>query len=694
MLADAEQIRREVAALFRPARRISPSEAAARSLVDFKTGQLWDRDVARYMGEPLDTMASRENDSTVFVGPSRSSKTYSLVFGGVTYIVTCDPADTTIIHMNQREAREFSKSDLSRTFDASPDLSAQLGSASGDDNIELKMMRNGMALRMGHPSIATVSSKTIRWVFVTDADNLTGDLSIDALFAPALMRVTTFMSAGHLVVESNPAVDYAAADWSPRSAHEGPPAAGIVGIYNTGDRRRWYWPCPHCGEHFQAQPGPQAFQLMPGIEVLKDLVTAHTIAELVELYAVVVCPNGECRKHIRHDSKREMNLRGRWLKEGQSIDRNGVISGEGRRSKRATFWLGGVAACYQSWPTMVEKYLLAIHKWVASGDESEVKQVLNTSFAWPHIPYAIISRKQDNPLSTRAEELLPDHVPAGVRFLTAAVDVQGNRFVILIIGWGDGMQKWVVKSFSLRTSERKDVNGNAMPINPATYAEDWDLLVDEVITRRLPLADLSGRTMPVSYTTIDSGGRVLKTGKVTEQAYKFWRRLKEKNLHQTVRLVKGASTKDAPKVAQHYPDNKGKIGKTSVKGDVPVLFINGTIIKDAIAGDLGRDAPGPGYWHFPNWLPTSFYRELQSEIRGAERWERPDGVANEALDTAVYNHAAAAWLGADKINWAHPPPWAADWDKNPNVLRHDQSLPVRNSARRGRGIRNSGVSVF
>lgn len=677
MLADAEQIRREVASLFRPARRIRPSEAAARSLVDFKTGRHWDPEVAPYMVEPLDTMASREHDSTVFVGPSRSAKTFSLVFGGVTYIVTCDPADSTIIHMNQREAREFSKSDLSRMFDASPDLAEQLGTASGDDNIELKMMRNGMALRMGHPSIATVSSKTIRWVLVTDADNLTGDLSIDALFAPALMRVTTFLSAGHLIVESNPAVDYTAADWMPRSLHEGPPAAGIVGIYNTGDSRRWYWPCPHCGEYFQAQPGPQAFQLMPGLDVLKDLVTAHSVPELVELYAVIVCPNGECKKHIRHESKREMNLRGRWLKEGQSVDSDGVVTGAGKKSKRATFWLAGVAACYQSWPTMVEKYLLAIHKWVASGDESEVKQVLNTSFAWPHIPYAIISRKQDNPLSTRAEELLADHVPAGVRFLTAAVDVQGNRFVILIIGWGDGLQKWVVKSFSLRTSARKDVNGNAMPINPATYSEDWELLIDEVINRRLPLADLSGRTMPVSYTTIDSGGRVLKTGKVTEQAYKFWRQLKGKNLHQQVRLVRGASSKDAPRVAQHYPDNKGKVGKTSVKGDVPVLFINTTIVKDTIAGDLVRETPGPGYWHFPNWLPNSFYRELQAEIRGAERWEKPDGVANEALDTAVYNHAAAYMLGADKINWNAPPPWAAEWDKNPNVVADGAPAQVR-----------------
>nr|WP_261912952.1 phage terminase large subunit family protein [Salmonella enterica] len=25
----------------------------------------------------------------------------------------------------------------------------------------------------------------------------------------------------------------------------------ILSLYNRGDRRRWYWPCPHCGDWFQ-----------------------------------------------------------------------------------------------------------------------------------------------------------------------------------------------------------------------------------------------------------------------------------------------------------------------------------------------------------------------------------------------------------------------------------------------------------
>ncbi|EKI05075.1 phage terminase large subunit family protein, partial [Escherichia coli 5412] len=39
--------------------------------------------------------------------------------------------------------------------------------------------------------------------------------------------------------------------WRRTSPHEAPPTTGILSLYNRGDRRRWYWPCPHCGEYFQ-----------------------------------------------------------------------------------------------------------------------------------------------------------------------------------------------------------------------------------------------------------------------------------------------------------------------------------------------------------------------------------------------------------------------------------------------------------
>ncbi|MCM4841582.1 phage terminase large subunit family protein, partial [Escherichia coli] len=64
-------------------------------------------------------------------------------------------------------------------------------------------------------------------------------------------RTTTFMSSGMTLVESSPGRDVKDVKWRRTSPHEAPPTTGILSLYNRGDRRRWYWPCPHCGEYFQ-----------------------------------------------------------------------------------------------------------------------------------------------------------------------------------------------------------------------------------------------------------------------------------------------------------------------------------------------------------------------------------------------------------------------------------------------------------
>ncbi|MGG6314650.1 terminase gpA endonuclease subunit [Stenotrophomonas geniculata] len=94
------------------------------------------------------------------------------------------------------------------------------------------------------------------------------------------------------------------------------------------------------------------------------------------------------------------------------------------------------------------------------------------------------------PLTKRAGHdvyRLADAAP-GVRFLLAEVDVQANRFVVLVLGFGIGesgkLERWVVDSFTLRTSKREDGSGGFLPLDPPKYLEDWERLVEKVISRR------------------------------------------------------------------------------------------------------------------------------------------------------------------------------------------------------------------
>lgn len=170
------------------------------------------------------------------------------------------------------------------------------------------------------------------------------------------------MSAGMTLVESSPGRDICDSKWRRKSPHEAPPTTGILSLYNRGDRRRWYWPCPHCGEYFQP-----AMDAMTGYRNEPDPFKASEAAYLL-------CPH--CSGIITAEKKRELNSAGVWLREGQVIDRNGNVSGEPRRSRIASFWMEGPAAAYQTWAQLVYKLLTAEQEYEATGSEETLRAVM------------------------------------------------------------------------------------------------------------------------------------------------------------------------------------------------------------------------------------------------------------------------------------------------------------------------------
>ncbi|MGH6102789.1 phage terminase large subunit family protein, partial [Citrobacter portucalensis] len=66
----------------------------------------WDPNLAPYVVEPMNCLASREYDAVIFVGPARTGKTIGLIDGWVVYNVVCDPSDMLIIQMTEEKARE------------------------------------------------------------------------------------------------------------------------------------------------------------------------------------------------------------------------------------------------------------------------------------------------------------------------------------------------------------------------------------------------------------------------------------------------------------------------------------------------------------------------------------------------------------------------------------------------------------
>ncbi|MBW7618117.1 phage terminase large subunit family protein [Citrobacter portucalensis] len=681
--ATAAELRKNTAGIIRAPRRMPVAEAVHKYMrvpVGVGNSVEWDPNLAPYVVEPMNCLASREYDAVIFVGPARTGKTIGLIDGWVVYNVVCDPSDMLIIQMTEEKAREHSKKRLARTFRVSPEVACRLSPSRNDNNVHDRTFLAGNYLKIGWPSINIMSSSDFKCVALTDYDRFPEDIDGEGDgFSLASKRTTTFMSAGMTLVESSPGREITNTKWRRKSPHEAPPTTGILSLYNRGDRRRWYWPCPHCGEYFQP-----AMEAMTGYRETPDPVIASEAAH-------IDCPH--CNGMITADRKRELNGKGVWLREGQTIDREGNITGEARRSRIASFWMEGPAAAYQTWAQLVYKLLTAEQDYEATGSEETLKTVINTDWGLPYLPRAASEQRRADVLMLRAEDYGKRLVPPKVRFLLASVDVQGGkkrRFVVQIIGYGENGERWLVDRYNIRQSLRCDENGEAQQVHPGSYPEDWQLLITDVLEKNYALQSDPSRRMPILAMAVDSGGE----DGVTDNAYKFWRQCRRDGLGKRVYLIKGDSTRRQKIITKTHPDNTGRSDRRAdARGEVPVYLLQTDLLKDQLSNNLERETPGAGYIHFPDWLGEWFYEELTYEERGTDgKWRKPGKGNNEAFDLFCYAHAVAVLRGYEKIrDWEQPPAWAAAQESNSNIIDGDRPREI--AVKKAVPVRSSPVSV-
>lgn len=650
--------------LLRPPDRMTVSQAAAKYRWVNNPGAYvgpWRNEMVQYMVEPMDTLTASEFKGLAFVGGAQSSKTDSLMLNWVTYSVVVDPMDITLYSPSTGAARDFSNRRIDRLHRHTKPVGDALRPTRDADNKFDKHYASGMMLSLSWPSPTEFAGKPIPRVGLTDYDRMDDDIEGDGNpFDLASKRTTTFGSFAMCLAESSPSKPLLDPKWIPRSPHEAPPATGIFALYNRGDRRRWYWPCPHCSMYFEGK-----FDMLEWDEGADDMSTAGTVR--------MICPT--CAKPIHPDERYEMNLWGVWLREGEYMTRDGRRAGIGRRSSIASFWLRGVAAAFVNWRQLVETYLTAKREFETTNDEGALRKFFNNDLAEVYMSKSQDSGMLPEVLKSRAEDLGDRDVPVGVRFLVAVVDVQKNMFVVQVFGIAPGTPHDVVviDRFSIVKSKRRDHDDERLWVKPSSYLEDWDLLTEEVMDKTYPLSDGSGRHMGVKLTLCDSGGYQKKRGKgkgkgesATAKAYDFYRKLRSENRHGRFHLVKGDSSPNAPTTRITYPDAQQKDRLSAARGDVPVLLLNPNSIKDNLHGRLDCLEPGKGIFRFPDWLPNWFYQEMCAEVRTPTGWENPTGARNEAWDLCGYLLAGclSPLLMVRGIDWANPPGWAAEWDKN------------------------------
>jgi phage terminase large subunit GpA-like protein len=645
----------DCAEMLRPPERMSVSDAAAKYRHVNSPGAYvgpWLNSKVPYMREPMDVFASSDYTGMVFVGPAQCGKTDSLIINTILYSVIIDPMDMMIVCPTNTAARDFSMRRVDRLNTYSDQVGKLMMPGSSSDNTFDKQYRNGMILSLSWPTTTELAGKPIGRVILTDRDRMDDDVGGDGEpYDLSAKRTTTYKSNAMTVAESSPSREVIDMKWIPKTAHEAPPCNGIIGLYNRGDRRRWYWPCPNCDHYFEGKFTHLQWERKEGMSNLDAGDTAR-----------LHCP--ACDHAIHPDERHEMNIWGMWVRDGEAINRFGKKFGKALRSKIASFWLRGVAASFVNWKELVVMYLDAEDSYERTGSEDALKKFYNNDLGEPYMSKASMEIRLPEAIKARAEPLAEKKVPMGVRFLEALIDVQKGGFAVQVNGIlpGAPFDMVMIDRFHIVKSKRKDDDGDPLPVRPHSYLEDWKLIVEQVMQKEYELDDGSGRTMAIKITGCDSGG---KEG-VTSRAYDFWRWLTTQGLHQRFVLLKGEGKPGQPRARVSFPDSGRKDNKSAARGDVPVLMLNSNMIKDDLDGRLDCIEPGKGMYRFPDWLPIDYYNELCSEVRTDKGWERTGVARNEAWDLSYYaiGLAVSAYVRVEAIDWSNPPSWASEWDTN------------------------------
>lgn len=628
-----------------------------------------------YQREIMDSLSDPDCQGVYLVAPSRWGKT-AIVPPLVAHTVETNPMDIMIVQTSRSNAVMFAKGDMDDFFETNEWFSSKIRPGRTTNSLLMKKFKNGTILSIVWPSAKNLAGVNRGVICLPDYDRAKADIDGEgSLVIQAAARAKVYGSRKTIFVDSSPAaLPQKIERFDPESRHQAPPYPGIFSLYNTGDRRWWYWQCVCCREWFPAHPDHLKYD-------------DHGSNKERAASARIVCPNQECLAEYRHNGdpetgmpgKDDLNATGRWVPDGQSLDQDGNLVGEmlnppvpGLDNYRS-YWAFGVSAAAQTWEKMVLDRLDAEAVLAATGEDKSLKTVLNSHYGLPWVPPSLGAGGDWAEMWERAVDYPQGVVPPGALYCLTAVDSQDTSWVIQTHAFGAEGRSWVIDRRRVIWSDRdhdsrKNADGSPEKawVRPGTFPEDWQRLTETLASLRYPLHDGSGVMTPI-LIGVDSGG----ADATTANAYEWWRGLRGADLPRgRVLLIKGDSkTKNLTEIRN--PDGtKRDDRRARARGDVPVLFVSSNQVKDIVAANLERQVDGPGYVCLPAWAKDSWFKELTAEQRRGEEWHKIR-KRNEAWDLMCYALALNRCdrLKADRIDWWSDrlPAWARPGAENPFV---------------------------
>lgn len=643
-----------------PSPEISVSECAERHRVVLSGAYPgpWRNAMAPYLVEPMDALLDPRLTSVVVVGPGQSAKT-AIAENWFLHTVLYDPTNV-LWYLPTEDVMDFFLRDrIGPLVDAHEAVKERLGRLRGDDNLRTKRFR-GMLAAWLHASKSNLISKTAPKLILDEED------ACDAADPAGQIDVRRVTYGDHSMLL--------------RISHPDLGDRGVMGGYKQSDQRRWYWPCPECDLVSTPSPG--------GRWVSRLHLAAGASADEARRAAGLVCPH--CGAVIDDAAKEAMNAQGFWVAQGQTLDPDGTLGGERTPGPRAGFWIHGAMSPFVGWNYLAGKWAEARRSLHETQDEDPLRQFVVKGLGEVYTAqHAGVGPLEPEALKARGEAgWRLGTVPEGVRYLTAGIDSQAGGWDVLVRGWSETAESWLVDRYDLTAL----ADGTAL--DPANLPEHWDELLRRVVMAVYPLAADPGLVLPLASVAIDSHG----LAGVTTQARAALRRWRAAGLeHWRCCLIRGANKIDAPILGSlsREKDDDGR----ELPGGVEIHNVGVHRLKDVIDARLRLAQVGPGWMRWPDDAPAEYFDELVAERREKGRWTKTG--PNESWDCEVYAEFARQRLRVERVDWTRPPDWARPLERRLAVPATAPAaavapiiatpLPLPTAIGAGRRIRSRGI---
>ncbi|ELH6008179.1 phage terminase large subunit family protein [Salmonella enterica] len=556
-----------ISSVIRPPKRILPSEWCEENVVLVDGPQAGTKvKLTSFQKGMIDAPFLEKKQKYVFMTSAQIGKT--TILNGILFNqMANDPCNMIIGQSTTKEMSQYLAGKIRPAIEACEALKNAVTDKNDrnavNNNNQIQLKSNHFLYMVSLTSPSTLRGKSAAWVLLDELDAAQASDEGDPV-ALAANRATTFGEEARIIVSSTPTHKLGAVNQQ----------------WLTSDQRKFFVPCPHCGE----------YQVIEWENVKFDWVLTDGKSLPDPDSAKYICP------HCANS----------WT-EGDRI--RAVAQGEWRATKEsevAGFWISRLYSPFSSIRSCVVDFAQA---WQTFDLQSFYNTVLG-----------LVYDDKDTAVEPSELEILHnsdltiENIPDDTCFLVSSVDQQLDRIEVTVMGVS-------------RSGVRVISHRSFFDVNCERYESPvWDQLLAYVKAR---FYTVSGERVPMLATFLDTSN-----GRFTQAGYRICS--KWKNLH----AIKGSSSVQAPlipakvsKVGGHELLMLGvNVGKSAVR-EILARNLKDNPHTTFEYGDVPDD-----------YIDQLLSESIKKTASGVRWVKNPGSTRNEALDCLVYAYAASRWV--------------------------------------------------